>query len=473
MAAERSERSKHTRSIGCLKPKSRPSSSPCSRRNLQAAASSASSQVPQKDASDHSISQAMHVSAAVSAAPTTTITTTVTVKNLGVNPTTNNHSSTTSRRNLKRKIPVSSNQQQQQQQQTPNYKTNKLYRCAEARMNPSLKVNRTNYLVEQNYTTVLVLRDPFERALSAYTNSDWNQMIYIDGSQCSDTKSCTFEEWVDALQLYLLRIQRQIMNQDLKQQRQRQQRRRLLIPMMNTQTKTTNKHRTTRTATNKKKFKLSSFQKQKMKFDMTNEHFLSQYEIAQFQQIRYDYIFRMSSTEDLNFFFQQILGFEDGVPTKRSNRSKNKNKDSSTAKVSSPSSLMSNNITNNKQQHNDNDNKDDSDANNAKLQLYESIPVKTMKKLAKLYANDLKLWKQILDRNDDNDEDKNDNNDHQQRTLFDYYVRDPNHQNNSNKDKGEVSLLDKYLRENQYVDVRIPPPIRHNTQRMTTIKEGQ
>merc|ERR1711865_606876 len=71
------------------------------------------------------------------------------------------------------------------------------YRCGEARRNPFLKYNHSMYLEEMNYTTVVVFRDPFERAYSAYRNSDINRHIFLD--DCTNTTDCTFEEWVNSL----------------------------------------------------------------------------------------------------------------------------------------------------------------------------------------------------------------------------------------------------------------------------------
>ncbi|OEU06006.1 hypothetical protein FRACYDRAFT_257009 [Fragilariopsis cylindrus CCMP1102] len=57
---------------------------------------------------------------------------------------------------------------------------NVIGRCTEARRNPELRYNHSMYLTEDHYTTVLIVRDPFERAYSAYKNSDSNINISLN-----------------------------------------------------------------------------------------------------------------------------------------------------------------------------------------------------------------------------------------------------------------------------------------------------
>ena len=134
-------------------------------------------------------------------------------------------------------------------------------RCCEARKNHKLRANKTLYLQEQNYTTALLLRDPFERALSAYYNSDTN--VHIWTKNCKNFKVCTFEKWVD-----------EILDQN--------------------------------DAGN------------------LNEHFKLQSDLAQLGEIKYSHILRMSSKRDLLFLFQNLLGLE-GVPEKKNSSTNSKN----------------------------------------------------------------------------------------------------------------------------------------------------
>jgi len=70
-------------------------------------------------------------------------------------------------------------------------------RCSEARINKELTFNNTMYIEQLDYATVVFLRDPFERALSAYRNSITNKYIHVRG--CQNSSECTFEEWVDRM----------------------------------------------------------------------------------------------------------------------------------------------------------------------------------------------------------------------------------------------------------------------------------
>lgn len=66
-------------------------------------------------------------------------------------------------------------------------------RCAEARMNGNLK----KLPMLQNYTRVVFFRDPLERALSTYKNSETNQYIQVPG--CQKWRLCTLDYWVERL----------------------------------------------------------------------------------------------------------------------------------------------------------------------------------------------------------------------------------------------------------------------------------
>ena len=127
--------------------------------------------------------------------------------------------------------------------------TNK--RCAEARQNDFWR-ERSNYPLLKNLTRVLFLRDPIERAMSAYENSLNNP--YIETPSCSDAASCTFDEWVEEL------------------------------------------HR----------HGLSSF---RTKWEEGfNEHFHPQFKIAQFDRMQYHYVLRISSLIDQEFFSKELVG---------------------------------------------------------------------------------------------------------------------------------------------------------------------
>jgi hypothetical protein len=119
-------------------------------------------------------------------------------------------------------------------------------RCAEVRTNRKL-LSTTNV---SNMTRIAFVRDPFERALSAYRNSLHNRFIHI--SKCNTSRDCTFEEWV-------------------KQLAKRPQ---------------------------------DSF---------ANEHFLPQKRVLQLDQMQYDYIFRLSSASDQHFFWNNLCKRNESV----------------------------------------------------------------------------------------------------------------------------------------------------------------
>ena len=64
--------------------------------------------------------------------------------------------------------------------------------CTEARRHANL--GRVDV---KNLTRVVLFRDPFERALSAYLNSKTNKYISLRGCPSSDV--CSFSEWVDKI----------------------------------------------------------------------------------------------------------------------------------------------------------------------------------------------------------------------------------------------------------------------------------
>lgn len=129
-------------------------------------------------------------------------------------------------------------------------------RCAEARRIPRLM--RMANLTE--FTRVVVIRDPLERLVSAYFNSDENEFIYA--GRCRNTRRCTFEQFVEAIY-----AGRQVQGK------------------WNT---------------------------------LKNEHFTPQAQIARFARMHYHYVLRMSSPEDLDCFFRNLLGASSKVRVNRS-----------------------------------------------------------------------------------------------------------------------------------------------------------
>ncbi|KAG7369750.1 sulfotransferase family protein [Nitzschia inconspicua] len=65
-------------------------------------------------------------------------------------------------------------------------------RCAEGRRSATVRK-----LPLQNYTRVVFFRDPFERVLSTYKNSEINPYIQVEG--CAMWKECKLDYWVDRL----------------------------------------------------------------------------------------------------------------------------------------------------------------------------------------------------------------------------------------------------------------------------------
>lgn len=66
-------------------------------------------------------------------------------------------------------------------------------RCAEVRTNPGLRKQAN--LTE--LTRFVIIRDPFDRLVSAYHNSATNQ--YIHAGRCTSAQNCSFAEFVQAI----------------------------------------------------------------------------------------------------------------------------------------------------------------------------------------------------------------------------------------------------------------------------------
>jgi Sulfotransferase family len=116
-------------------------------------------------------------------------------------------------------------------------------RCAEdSKRSPQ---GRAEQMYHYNMTRVIFLRDPFERILSTYYNSDTNPYILLPNCQSWRDPGCGIDAWVH----YIYRNQRR------------------------------------------------AFQ---------NEHFLPQASVAQFHKMHYNYILRMTSKTDQAFFWANL-----------------------------------------------------------------------------------------------------------------------------------------------------------------------
>ncbi|KAL3924868.1 MAG: hypothetical protein SGILL_000777 [Bacillariaceae sp.] len=144
-------------------------------------------------------------------------------------------------------------------------------RCAEARESPIL---RKVYKTFSNFTRVVFYRDPIERALSTYYNSETNRYIFVNG--CETWKNCTFDYWVQQLAPY--------------------------------------QHVTKRKHQGKRR----------------NEHFMKQSVISQPQKMHYHYRLRMTNKDHTDFFFEQLLKTKPQSVNQSSN-SKSKTKTNSTS----------------------------------------------------------------------------------------------------------------------------------------------
>jgi hypothetical protein len=253
-------------------------------------------------------------------------------------------------------------------------------RCTEARRNPELTYDNSMYLQDENYTTVLLIRDPFERAYSAYQNSNVNIHIYLDNNNnndgdhgvCYNTTKCTFEMWVN---------------------------------------------------------KLVNFRKSNDTRISKNEHFKTQTEIAQLNEIKYHYMLRMTSSKDLTFFFKNLIGLQNGVPKEHANSSGGGRRRHRSRRLQQQKNNNINNNNNNNvtvvtvvtTTNNNNSNSKNSNStyytNNKVLTLFESIPSRTMNQLARLYENDLQLWQEVLDYGTPRSPGE-------EITLYDYYISD-------------------------------------------------
>jgi len=187
-------------------------------------------------------------------------------------------------------------------------------RCAEIRKNPLLRSVDVS-----NMTRVAFVRDPFERALSAYENSDINGLIRIN--HCHNTSVCTFTEWVLEL------------------------------------------------AKNPEK-----------SFD--NEHFLPQTNALQLNQMRYHYIFRLSSSIDQHFFWNTLCKQKKIIKANTSH----KNLENETFYTG-----------------------------------LEYFTDNTFKHLSNLYAEDLELWAKLLHYGTPKE-----SNEH---TIYDYFISEYNSTN--------------------------------------------
>jgi hypothetical protein len=186
--------------------------------------------------------------------------------------------------------------------------TNNNTRCAEVRKNRTLATEDVRKMIR-----VAFVRDPFERALSAYENSYRNRFIHIN--RCQNMIVCTFSEWVSEL----------------------------------------GKNAT------------STFE---------NEHFLPQVNILQLDQMRYDYIFRLSSPGDQHFFWSILCERHDSLKVNIAHHDTNET---------------------------------------AVFKGLEHFTPETFEILAKLYAKDLVLWKKVLHYGTLRDPNE--------LTLYDYYNR--------------------------------------------------
>jgi hypothetical protein len=122
----------------------------------------------------------------------------------------------------------------------------------EARMNGEIK--RVNL---SNMTRVLFIRDPFERAHSAYTNSKKNKHLRI--GRYNSSADCTFGQWVDAIA-------------------------------------------------------------NDTEVAFKNEHFRPQVNMAQMDKMHYHYHLRMSSSVDQEFFWNNLLGMTKSINANKSEK---------------------------------------------------------------------------------------------------------------------------------------------------------
>jgi hypothetical protein len=157
---------------------------------------------------------------------------------------------------------------------------------------------------EEEYTRVLIVRDPFERALSAYANSVTNP--FIETQHCKSSAVCTFDEWVNDLPTAM----------------------------------------------------------------GSNEHFMSQTSVAQFSDMHYHYILRLSSPVDQDFFWNGLL--------KNKKNAGDVVDGSTTTTAKKKANVSSKNTT------------------GTIRDTYRALSTDTIQTLARLYSDDLKMWDSVL-----------------------------------------------------------------------------
>jgi hypothetical protein len=185
---------------------------------------------------------------------------------------------------------------------------NRMKGCAEERYNEALQ----NVDIS-NMTRVIMFRDPFERAYSAYTNSEFNGGIKLQ--HCKNKTMCTFDEWVDEI-------------------------------ADNTE------------------------------HAFYNGHFKPMVKIAQLDKMHYDYYLRLSSPVDQDFLWRSLLKQETGKTEK--NKSHKEENGTST--------------------------------------LFEKLKTNnTIHKLAEIYKDDLKLWREMLEHGTPREEGT-------EITVYDFYM---------------------------------------------------
>eukprot|EP00977_Amphora_coffeiformis_P019730 scaffold7415_cov170-Amphora_coffeaeformis.AAC.5 len=174
-------------------------------------------------------------------------------------------------------------------------------KCAQSKKRS--KHGRAEAMYQPNMIRVVFLRDPFERVLSAYYNSDTNRYIKIPKCGSWKKPGCTIEKWVSYLY-------------------------------------------------NQKK---SAFR---------NEHFRSQAKIAQFTKMHYNYIFRMSSSIDQDFFWHDLVKSKPLVLNQRINS------------MSTPANTTA--------------------LQDKVKQKFNNIPDHTILQMLTVYKEDFKLWEMSL-----------------------------------------------------------------------------
>lgn len=230
-------------------------------------------------------------------------------------------------------------------QQNPNV-TTKL--CAEARKNKRLGTHPLT-----NYTTAIMIRDPFERAYSAYTNSPYNRMIYLDVCKNRKRFQCTFAEWVDEL------ARGGVGN--------------------GAATNSSNSNSTSMADVDTNIIVV--VEESRNKLMSGNEHFKSQHSIAQMDRMHYHYRLRMTSERDRRYFWKHLVQFQEIVTNVEGDGGQGKVRMKSDEERPPLVDIEAIRI--------------------AKARKVEerflSIPNRTIDQLATLYSKDLVLWQRFLD----------------------------------------------------------------------------